>query len=548
MGLCSSEHEAIPLNQIRTLIAQLGPRRLAIMGGVALALLAGIALLAMRGSSSEMGYLYTDLDPSSARTITEKLSAQSVPFRLSPDGTSIMAPVDQLPELRMSLASEKLGGKIGYEVLDEEEPFGLSSSRAKLNEARAIEGELSRSIQSLEEVDKARVHIVMPEHAMFAATPRKATAAVTVKTRGRLTGENVQAIRYLVASSVPELSPENVSIVDQSGALLARAGEQGAGGASDTDDRQVAVESRLRSQIEQMLEPVVGAGKVRAEVTALLNRDQIRKESEVYDPDTQVIAHQVTVESANQNDESSAGAEGVTVAQQLPETQTPIAGNGGDQRRARQNESSEDITYQNSRTQTVSVSDPGQIERLSVAVMVDGGEKGLSAPQVQRLSRLVENAVGFDASRGDSVIVENMAFVAPDEGSVFGGGLPFGLKADHIISLVELLLAAGAVLIGIRMLRPKFLQKEGEQAEPQLLTAEDELQRLTMLAAEGDEEALRQLESLRAQEQDTPLLDQEIALAQVDGRIKLSALRRIGDAITANPTESASVIRQWMNA
>ncbi|HEX7852894.1 MAG TPA: flagellar basal-body MS-ring/collar protein FliF [Sphingobium sp.] len=520
------------------------------MGGVALALLAGIAMLAMRGSSSEMGYLYTDLDPSAARSITEKLGAQGVPFRLSSDGSSIMAPVDRLPELRMSLASEKLGGKIGYEVLDAEEPFGLSSSRAKLNEARAIEGELGRSIESLEEVSRARVHIVMPDHAMFAANPRKATAAVTVKTRGRLTGENVQAIRYLVASSVPELSPENISIVDQSGALLARAGEGGTGGSSDADERQVAVEARLRSQIETMLEPVVGAGHVRAEVTAMLNRDQVRKESETFDPDAQVIAHQVTVEAASQNDETNAQAEGVTVGQQLPEATTPIAGGGQDARRARRNENSEDTTFQNSRTQTVSVSDPGTIERLTVAVMVDGGEKGLNAAQIQRISRLVENAVGYDVSRGDSVIVENMAFVAPAEAGGLAGGLPFGITTDHIIGLVELLLAAGAVLIGIRMLKPRLAAAAGSDDPVTLLEAEKpDMAKLAMLAAEGDEDAIRQLEELRAAEgRDVPLLDQEIALAQVDGRIKLSALRRIGEAITANPTESAALIRQWMNA
>lgn len=531
-------------------MAQLGPRRLLIMGGVALALLAGIAMLATRGSSSEMGYLYTDLDPSAVRSITEKLSGQSVPFRLSADGGSIMAPVDRLAELRMSLASEKLGGKIGYEVLDAEEPFGLSSSRAKLNESRAIEGELSRSIQSLEEVEKARVHIVMPEHAMFAATPRKATAAVTVKTRGRLSGENVQAIRYLVSSSVPELSPDNVSIVDQSGALLARAGEGARGGSSDADERQVTVEARLRSQIEAMLEPVVGPGRVRAEVTAQLNRDQTRKESETYDPDTQVIAHQVSVESNSVNDETNGQAEGATVGQQLPEAQQRIAGGGQEARRARRNETSEDVTFQNSRTQTVSVSDPGQIERLTVAVMVDGGEKGLNAAQIQRLSRLVENAVGYDASRGDSVIVENMAFVNPADIDGSNGGLPFGLTIGHIITLVEIVLAIGAVLIAIRMLRPRLAPAADNMAATAALPAPEmpDMQRLAMLAADGDEDAMRQLEALRAEGKDVPLLDQEIALAQVDGRLKLSALRRIGEAITTNPTESASLIRQWMNA
>lgn len=536
------------MNGLRNLITQLGPRRLMIMGGVALALLVGIGALALRSPSSEMGFLYTELDPAQAQSITEKLSAQGVPFQLSSDGTSVMAPVEKLAELRMAMASERLGGKIGYEVLDAEEPFGVSSSRAKMNETRAVEGELSRSIESLERVSKARVHIVMPERAMFAAEPRKATAAVTVKTNGRLTGETVQAIRYLVSSSVPELAPEAVSIVDQSGALLARAGEGGGAGASDIEERQTAVEARLRSQIEAMVEPIVGAGKVRAEVSAVLDRDQTREEAEVFDPDTQVIAHQVTVESSDQSDENAAGADGVTVGAQLPENEGAINGTGGDSRRSARNESSEDITFQNSSKKTVSVQTPGKINRLTVAVMVDGGAKGLPQPQIQRLTRLVENAVGFDAERGDSVVVESMAFATPEDAGASETVLPFGLTSDRLFDLLKLVVLAGVVLLAVRMLRPRPVEAAPVIQGGELIAASEDPEMLTLAqrAADGDPEAMEKLEAMR--EGDTPLLDQEIALAQVDGRIKLSALRRIGDAIAASPAESASVIRQWMNA
>jgi len=536
------------LNPLRNFIEQIGPRRALLMGGVALALLVGLGWMAFRTPAAEMGYLYTDLDPSAAQSITEKLKGQNVPFQISADGTAVMAPVDKLAQLRMSMASEQLGGKIGYEVLDAEEPFGISSSRAKMNETRAIEGELVRSIESLEKVSKARVHVVMPDRAMFETEPRKASASVTVKTSGRLSSEQVQAIRYLVSSAVPDLNPEAVSIVDQTGALLARAGEGGDAGAGNLEDRQNSVEARLRSEIEAMIEPIVGQGKVRAEVAAVLERDQVREESEVFDPDTQVISHQTTVESNNQSDENSAGAEGVTVGSQLPDNQGNVNGSGGDARRSAQNETSEDTTYQNSRTQKVAVRTPGQVKRLTVAVMVDGGPQGLPAAQVQRLQRLVENAVGFDADRGDSVVVENMAFSAPADLEGSEGGLPFGLTWDRIFDVLKILIVGGIILFAVRMLRPK-------PAEPPLvegvverrLTADDaEMMALNERAAEGDEEAMRKLEEMRAEEGE--MLDQEIALAQVDGRIKLSALRRIGDAISASPAESASVIRQWMNS
>lgn len=546
-GLPAVSKEAA-LNALRNFIEQIGPRRALLMGGVAAALLLGIGWLALRSPSSEMGFLYTDLEPSAAQAISEKLKGQGVPFQISADGTSVMAPADKLAELRMAMAGEQLGGKIGYEVLDAEQPFGMSASRAKINETRAAEGELARSIESLERVTKARVHIVMPERAMFETERRKATASVTVKTNGRLPGESVQAIRYLVASAVPELSPESVSIVDQSGALLARAGESGGAGSSEMDERQAAVEDKLRSEIEAMVAPIVGTGKVRAEVAAVLERDQVREEAETFDPDAQVVAHQVTVESSDQNDENGAGAQGATVGAQLPDNEAAINGAGGENRRSARNETSEDITYQNSRTQKVSVRSPGRVARLTVAVMVDGGPKGLPQPQIQRLQRLVENAVGFDAERGDSVVVENMSFAAPDDLEGTMGGMPLGLTADRLLDLLKYVLIGGVVLLAIRMLRPKSVPAEAgmEPAEHLLTPANPETVALVQRAADGDEDAIRQLEELRTQ--DVPLLDEEIALAQIDGRVKLSALKRIGDAIAAGPAESASVIRQWMNA
>jgi len=543
-------HAGFLLNQLRALLAQLGPKRLMVMGGVAAALMLVLAAVAMRsGGSAEMGFLYTDLDPSAAQGIAEKLKAQNVPFQLSADGTSIMAPQDKLAALRMDLAGEKLGGKIGYDVLDEEEPFGVSASRAKMNETRAIEGELAKSIQSLDNVRSARVKIVMPERDMFAAEARKASAAVTVKTSARLPAEAVQSIRYLVSSSVPDLAPEGVSIVDQTGALLARAGEAGEAGASSADERQAAVEGKMRDEIEALLEPIVGQGKVRAEVSAQIDRDQTREESNVFDPDKQVIAHQVTVESQDQNSENQAGAQVASVSAQLPENQGQPAGTGGNTRTGAQKQSSEDTTYDNSQTHSVVLRAPGKITRLSVAVMVDGGAKGLPQPQIQRIQRLVENAVGSDAERGDSVVVESMAFAADDTLKDGADGFFSRVTSGQIIGLIEVLVIGIVGLVALRMLKPKPLPEgailEGETLLP---GRTPEMLALAEQAADGDEEAMQRLESLQQTHGDVQLLDHEIALAQVDGRIKASALKRIGDAVLASPPEAAAVIRQWMNA
>lgn len=528
------------MNALREFADKIGTRRLALMGGVAAALLVGLAYLALSAGKPQMGYLYTDLDPSAARAITERLQAEKVPFQLSADGTAVMAPQDRLAGLRMSMAGDRLGGRIGYAVLDEEEPFGVSSSRARLNETRAIEGELAQSIRSLEDVVTARVHIVMPERAIFAVEPRRATAAVTVKTRGRLSAETVQAIRYLVSSSVPELSPESVSIVDHTGALLARAGEAGAlnGGGGD---RQQEIEAKLRQEIEYLLEPIVGAGKVRAEVSATVDRDQTREEASIVDPDLQVIARQVLVETSDASNENQAGAEAATVAEQLPDAQAIAGARGGDTRQSQRSETSEDTTYENSRTNTVRIRAPGAITRLTVAVMIDGGEGGLPQPQLQRL---VENAVGFDAERGDSVVIEAIPFSAVDAAAAEESFLS-NLPVDQIFSVLKLLIIAAVALFVVRMLRSRYDRRatDGEDGWPALAAAGQEP--LALAASEGDEQSEN---ALPAPETPASLFDQDVAFAQIDGRVKLAAIERIGDAVAANPAEATSVIRQWMAA
>ncbi len=532
----------VTVEALRNFAGQLGPRRLLLMGGVALALLATLGVVAMSsGSSDKMGYLYTDLDPTAAQAITEKLRAQNVPFSLSGDGTAVLAPEDRLPELRMSMAGEQLGGAIGYEVLDTQQPFGVSSSREKLNETRAIEGELGRSIATLQSIVNARVHIVMPERALFAPEARKASASVTVKTRGKLSSGNVEAIRYLVAAAVPELSPESISIVDQTGALLARAGEAGA---SQADERQIATEARIRSQIEALVEPIVGVGKVRAEVSAEIDRDHTREEAEVFDPDTQVIARQISVESGDQNRENAGATPGVTVGAQLPEG-GDVMGGGGDTRESARNETSEDITFQNSSRRTLTTRSPGKVSRLTVAVMVDGGAKGLPAEQVQRLTRLVENAVGFNAERGDSVIVESMAFAQPDEIADAEEGLLSSLPLGQLWDLGKLLVIAVVGLLILRMLRPK---SDPTLAAGQLPSPEQQMIDLTAQPRDGEAAGTDQLENGGTPVLSGPQLEDEIALAQVEGNIKASALKKIGDAISSSPAESAAVVRQWLSA
>lgn len=358
------------------LVARIGAGKLALMGAVATALLVGLAYLQFGAGSGPMAYLFTDLEPAAAQSIADKLQAEAVPFQISPDGTAIMAPQSRLADLRMSLAGDRLSGKVGYEILDNEQPFGVSASRARIDETRAIEGELARSIRTLDHVQGARVHIVMPDKSLFATGKTRSTAAVTVKTASRLSGENVQAIRYLVASAVADLSPDSVSVIDQTGALLARSGDPDAISAGDADERQQAIEAKLRQQVEGLLEPIVGVGKVRAEVAAVIDRDQTREESTSVDPDKQAISHQVTVENNDQNSDGSSASGGpASVSSQLPETpKTGTSAQGASGSSSKRAETSEDTTYDPEKAQFTTFVNwqiRGELQGLRFRLMTD---------------------------------------------------------------------------------------------------------------------------------------------------------------------------------
>ncbi len=547
------------MEQFRTFLGQIGTQRLLMMIAVAAATVVALAFIAWRGASGPMTYLYTDLDPAGVQTITDRLKADGVPFEVGADGASVRVPESNVAELRMAFAGEQLGGSLGYEILDREDAFGTSAAKAKMNRTRAIEGELARSIESLNAVTKARVHIVMPERALFADEQQPASASVQLKTGGRLATGQVDAIRYLVASAVPGLAPERISVVDQTGTLLARAGDGASAGGGALEERQAAVEARLAEQIETLLGAIVGPGHVRARVAAELNLDQTRREAEVYDPDAQVIAKTTTVEREDTNSESNVEGGFVSVANALPEN-TP-AEQGRDTRSASANETSEETLYANSSTKTLVVSNGGEIKRLTVSVMVDGSYvdgpgsvaeyRPRTAAEIERFTRLVENAIGFDEARGDSVIVENLRFAVPDSDEATALGVPLGIAKDELLPLAQTAIL-GLLGITALVLTLRAIGKKGGVAnlpavlKPQLNVDASRMAELVERAANGDEEAMIELKAMRERQGYRPAIEQEIDIAQVEGRLKTSALRKVGEVVASRPNEATAIVRQWM--
>src|SRR5580692_7986288 len=208
----------------------LGPARLAAMGAVALGLLALLAFMVMRaGSGDQMALLYGDLDPRDASQMVDKLNQQHIPYRVGASGGEILVPAEQVPQARMLLAKEGLpsGGSIGYELFDRGDGYLFSAFQQKISETRAMEGELSRTIRSINGIRAARVHLVLPHREPFAREQQEAQASVMLTMSGaqRLDQEGVQAVLNLVAAAVPGLRTQNIAVVDSRGDLLARAGQ-----------------------------------------------------------------------------------------------------------------------------------------------------------------------------------------------------------------------------------------------------------------------------------------------------------------------------------
>ncbi|PZQ48490.1 MAG: flagellar M-ring protein FliF, partial [Micavibrio aeruginosavorus] len=277
------------MNSFLETLKQLGPARLAIMGSVLLGLMVFFIFVSLRVSSTEMNLLYSDLSSMDSGAMVAKLEEAQIPYEVSSDGTRIEVPDTEVGRARMLLAEAGLpnGGSLGYELFDKQSGFGTTNAVQNINALRALEGELSRTISTLEPVRSARVHLVLPQRELFARETRPASASVALGLRPgkRIEQEQVAAIQSLIASAVPELKMEQVSIIDQNGNLLARGGESAENQATmKAEELRLKNEQRLIQTIEDLVGRTVGYGKVRASVTAELNFDRTTTAEETYNP------------------------------------------------------------------------------------------------------------------------------------------------------------------------------------------------------------------------------------------------------------------------
>lgn len=540
------------MNGLLDTLKSLGPMRLMALAGVALASIVFFAFLTTRLSTPDMALLYADLEIKDSNQIVAKLDALGIPYELRANGTQILVPSDKALRLRMSLAEDGLpkGGSVGYEIFDKSEGFGASTFVQNVNLLRALEGELARTIRSMAQVKAARVHLVMPKRELFSRDQLQPSASIAISTAGpgQLSKTEVAAIQHLVAAAVPGLKPQRISVVDDKGNLLAR-------GTEGTDPEQEAMnnatemrrtyEARLAHQIEELLERSVGPGKVRAKVTADMDFDRITTNEEKYDPDGQVVRSTQTVDEKNDSKDGTQD-KAVTVQTNLPRvdpTAKPATGGESSSSASHSTRTEESVNYEISRIVKQHTREGGVVRRLSVAVLVDGtyanatdGKKTYTPrpeKEMAQIATVVRSAIGFDEKRGDVVDVVNMRFnddtVAADDTA--SAPLLDLSKADYMRIGQIAVLAILGILVILFVIRP-ILRRifEGAKARPQ--------EALPTAPATP---------ALAAPERDVAAeIDKMIDVRQVEGRVRASSIKKIGDIVDKHPESTVAILRNWM--
>lgn len=552
------------MNGLLQTLRGLGPVRLALIGGVTLAMIAFFVFLTTRISQTGMALLYSDLELRDSGQIAQKLDAMGVPYQIKGDGAEIMVPADQVAKLRMTMAEAGLphGGSIGYELFDKSDALGTSSLVQNINQVRALEGELARTISSINSVLSARVHIVLPRRELFSRDQQEATASIVVKMRGaeRLAKPQVAAIQYLVASAVPGLKPTHVSIIDGDGNLLARGdGDTGAAAvAGSAEEQRINYENRLSRNVEELLERTVGPGKARVDVHADMDFDRITTNSKTFDPDAQVAR---STQSVNESSDSSdSGDQPVTVQTNLPNAQTATGTTGGRSKTARNEETT---NYEIGETTRSQVRETGVVRRLSVAALVDGtytvAGSGARTYQprppeeLKQLNALVRSAIGYDEKRGDTVELVNMRFTGADEVMPAPPATVLGFERADIVKMGEMLvIAVVAVLFILLVVRPLLMRV----LENSAAAAEANNQLPGQVAGQGAP-ALPPPAGLNPALAapggavvpgggEDATVEKMIDIGQVEGRVAASSIRKIGEIVEKHPEEAVAIVRSWM--
>ncbi len=535
-------------------LQRFGFGRLAAIVGIGAGVAA--ALFAMTLSMGQpKALLYSNLDLKEAGEITKALDQANIKYEAKGDGSTIMVPRDQVASTRLLLSGKGLptAASVGYEIFDQTNAMGQTDFVQQLNRQRALEGELGRTIQSLDGVTSTRVHLVLPKRELFEEEAQQPSASVTINIGGREPSpDQVRAIQNLVSSAVPNMKPDRVTVVDQHAKTLSGGAE---GDAAAADGRKSDVEQRIAKTVKSLVEGMVGAGKARVTVAAELDLSRVTVQQETYDPDGQVIRSESTTdENAKENGPNASGA--VTASANIPGgTSNSSDGTTG----SASGRAESTTNYEISKTTRTEVKDPGQVKKISVAVAVDGvhadpvkGKPGAytprSAAEMQRIEQLVRTAVGYDQARGDQVTVVNVQFPPePSSEGVSTASPLMGFDKNDIMRAIELgILFIVALLMIFFILRPMLRSATGTGAS-------SNNQGMTRVVTNADGQTIQiQVDPSTGEPLALPApgqsdMEQRLDIARIEGQVKASSVKRVAEFVDKHPEESVALIRNWLH-
>lgn len=533
--------------------------KLAAMIGTAVVMIAFFAYISLRVAAPTMAPLYNSIPVEDGGKIIAELELENIPYELRRDGTQIMVPSDQVDKLRLKLAQKGLpsqGSVIGYEIFDKANTLGTSNFVLNINQVRALEGELSRTIASFDTVEQARVHLVNPKRELFSREATEPTASVAVKLRSSagLNKNEIAAIRNLVASAVPGLKAQRVTVVDSRGIMLAKGVEDLNNPntvSEDSESFRSEYEQNTVARLERLLEQSVGIGKVKAEVHAEIDFNRTVKNSEKYDPEGQVVRSVQTVKEDETANEQSSDTS-VSAGNNLPAA-PPAAGNANASNRKRVEETT---NFEISKEVTNSIKEAGIIKRLSVAILVDGiytpGSDGKpqfaprSEEELKKLEKLVQSSIGYDATRGDDVSVVTMQFAAAPEDMFTTSPLDW-LKQDFN-SIIQTLVLGGVAILAILLVIRPLVARAIESAEA--AAKEDEMEQAALAAPSIAVRLTDQSRKIIKEEDEEALEEPEdmINIDRIQGKLRSSSYSKINSMVDKHPEETAQILRQWLSA
>lgn len=411
------------LQKIIENIAALGFRRMAIMAAALILIVSTIGYGAYVVNKPAFETLYIGLDRDDVNRMALALGEAGIAYDIGSDGSSVMVEAGRSPQARMILAEKGLPGSAGagYELFDNLGSLGLTSFMQEVTLVRALEGEIARSIQAINGVKAARVHIVMSEPSNFRRSQSQPTASVIVRSNGADLTRTAAAIRHMVAAAVPGLSTDNVTVLDASGQLLAAGSDPITNSLNNSIGVQQLLESQIADKITKTLVPYLGMDNFRASVQAAVNTDQKQIEETTYDPESRVERSVMVVRSEDSSSET-ASSDPATVEQNLPEQ---VQQGGGNPQSSEKKERREETTnYELNSKRIATVSNGYKIERLSISVVI--GNKRLAeiagpnadpaavSAKLDEIKKVVASATGFDEKRGDLINISAMEFLDPE--------------------------------------------------------------------------------------------------------------------------------------